>query len=141
MTKTAFVLAGGGSLGAVQVGLLRALEAHGVKPDLVVGSSVGAINGAYYAAAPTAEGIERLRQIWLGLRRADIFPVGFEALLGLIWSRGFLVSSHGLRSLLERPLPFRGLHADHVPPPTFPTHLLSPDALAPSHPTPPHPPF
>ncbi len=130
MTKTAFVLAGGGSLGAVQVGMLRALEAHGVKPDLVVGSSVGAINGAYYAAAPTAEGIERLRQIWLGLRRAEIFPVGFEALLGLIWSRGFLVSSHGLRSLLERHLPYRGLEAAHVPVHVIATDLLSGEAVA-----------
>ena len=130
MTKTAFVLAGGGSFGAVQVGMLRALEAHGVKPDLVVGSSVGAINGAYYAAAPTAEGIERLRQIWLGLRRADIFPVGFEALLGLIWSRGFLVSSHGLRSLLERHLPYRGLEAAHVPVHVIATDLLSGEAVA-----------
>ncbi len=130
MTKTAFVLAGGGSFGAVQVGMLRALEAHGVKPDLVVGSSVGAINGAYYAAAPTAEGIERLRQIWLGLRRAEIFPVGFEALLGLIWSRGFLVSSHGLRSLLERHLPYRGLEAAHVPVHVIATDLLSGEAVA-----------
>ena len=50
-TKTAFVLAGGGSIGAVQVGMLRELLAHGVAPDLVVGSSVGAINGAYLAGA------------------------------------------------------------------------------------------
>src|SRR5260370_20550132 len=141
MTKTAFVLAGGGSLGAVQVGLLRALEAHGVKPDLVVGSSVGAINGAYYAAAPTAEGIERLRQIWLGLRRAEIFPVGFEALLGLIWSRGFLVSSHGLRSLLERHLPYPGLEAAHVPLHVISTGLLSGEAGALSQGVPPAPPF
>src|SRR5260370_35769082 len=125
MTKTAFVLAGGGSLGAVQVGMLRALEAHGVKPDLVVGSSVGAITGAYYAAAPTAEGIERLRQIWLGLRRAEIFPLGFEALLRLIWSRGFLVSSHALRGLLERHLPSRGLGAAHGP-----VHVIGPDLLS-----------
>ena len=46
---TAFVLAGGGSLGAIQVGMLRALVAHGVTADFVVGSSAGAINGAYFA--------------------------------------------------------------------------------------------
>jgi NTE family protein len=50
--KTALVLAGGGSYGAVQVGMLRALCAHGVQPDLVAGSSVGAINGAYSARSP-----------------------------------------------------------------------------------------
>lgn len=46
--RTALVLAGGGSFGVVQVGMLRALCAHGVRPDLVAGSSVGAINGAFY---------------------------------------------------------------------------------------------
>src|SRR5215470_10359393 len=54
--KTAFVLAGGGSLGAVQVGMLKALTRAGIVPDLVVGASVGAINGAYFATAPSAEG-------------------------------------------------------------------------------------
>ena len=53
---TALVLAGGGSFGAVQVGMLRALVAHGLVPDLGVGSSVGAINGAYFAGAPNANG-------------------------------------------------------------------------------------
>src|SRR5271168_4131335 len=101
MNKTAFVLAGGGSLGSIQVGMLLALEANGIVPDLIVGSSVGAINGAHYAGAPTTEGIERLRQIWIGLRRTDIFPVGLGSLLGLFRSRDFLVNSHGLRRLLR----------------------------------------
>ena len=50
--KTAFVFAGGGSLGAVQVGMLRELTRHGLRPDFVVGSSVGALNAAYFAGAP-----------------------------------------------------------------------------------------
>ena len=50
---TAFVFAGGGSFGAIQVGMLHSLVANGVSADMVVGSSVGAINGAYYAGAPT----------------------------------------------------------------------------------------
>ena len=58
--RTAFVLAGGGSFGAVEVGMLKALVSHGVRPDLVIGSSVGAINGAYFVAEPNATGIERL---------------------------------------------------------------------------------
>ena len=66
--STAFVLAGGGSIGAVQVGMLRELLAHGVKPDLVVGSSVGAINGAYFAGDPSLEGVRRLEGIWRGLQ-------------------------------------------------------------------------
>jgi NTE family protein len=54
---TAFVLAGGGSFGAIQVGMLHELVANGVKPDFVVGSSVGALNGAYFAGDPTAAGV------------------------------------------------------------------------------------
>ncbi len=54
--KTAFVFAGGGSFGAVQVGMLRSLVAHGLRADMVVGSSLGAMNGAYCAGAPTVDG-------------------------------------------------------------------------------------
>ncbi len=59
-SKTAFVLAGGGSLGAVQVGMLETLVDQGISADLVVGASVGAINGAYFAAYPDAEGVQGL---------------------------------------------------------------------------------
>lgn len=55
-SETAFVLAGGGSLGAVQVGMLKALAFQDVKADFVVGTSVGAINAAYFAGEPTIEG-------------------------------------------------------------------------------------
>jgi len=130
MTKTAFVLAGGGSLGCIQVGMLLALEANGIKPDLIVGSSVGAINGAYYAGAPTAEGIERLRRIWIELRRADIFPIGLDSLFGLFRSRSFLVNSHGLRSLLGRHLQYDRLEAARVPMHVVATDLLSGEAVA-----------
>jgi len=73
--KTAFVFAGGGSFGAVQVGMLHSLVCHGLSADVVVGSSVGAMNGAYYAGTPTAEGVEALARIWRGLRRQDVFPI------------------------------------------------------------------
>ncbi|MDH3294910.1 MAG: patatin-like phospholipase family protein [Acidimicrobiia bacterium] len=68
---TAFVLSGGGNLGAVQVGMLRALDECGVKPDLIVGCSVGAINGAAYAAEPDRDGVERLARIWGRLADGD----------------------------------------------------------------------
>lgn len=87
--KTAFVFAGGGSFGAVQVGMLRSLAAHGVTADLVVGSSVGAMNSAYYAGTPTPEGVERLAKIWRGLRRRDVFPITPRVLLGLMRRRDF----------------------------------------------------
>ena len=59
-TKTAFVFAGGGSFGAIQVGMMQSLAAHGISADMVVGSSVGALNGAYYAGDPTLKGVVRL---------------------------------------------------------------------------------
>ena len=74
MPRTAFVFAGGGSFGAVQVGMLHALVEHGVNADFVVGSSVGAINGAYFAGNPTLDGVVQLKKLWLGIRRSDVFP-------------------------------------------------------------------
>lgn len=69
--RTAFVLSGGGNLGAVQVGMLRALAEAGVVPDLIVGCSVGAINGAGFAAEPSLLGVERLDRIWGRLSDGD----------------------------------------------------------------------
>ena len=68
--KTAFVFAGGGSFGAIQVGMLHSLAAHGIAADMVVGSSVGALNGAFYAGDPTLDGVQRLAAIWRGLTAA-----------------------------------------------------------------------
>ena len=58
--RTAFVLAGGGSLGAVEAGMLLALVERGIAPDLVVGASVGAINGTFFAGRPDRAGSESL---------------------------------------------------------------------------------
>ena len=76
---TAFVFAGGGSLGAVQVGMLRELMHAGVSADLVLGSSVGAMNAAYFAGAPHAAGVNKLEEVWRGLRRHECFQLRFEA--------------------------------------------------------------
>ena len=61
---TAFVLGGGGVLGAAEVGMLRALFEAEITPDLVVGTSVGALNGAMVARDPTAAVIDRLTELW-----------------------------------------------------------------------------
>lgn len=61
---TAFVLGGGGVLGATQVGMLQALLAADITPDLVVGTSIGALNGAFVAADPSAKGVARLEELW-----------------------------------------------------------------------------
>lgn len=74
--RTAFVLSGGGSLGAVHVGMLRALQEAGIEPDLIIGCSVGAINGAAYAAEPNKDGVARLSRIWgrLSDGEPDLMP-------------------------------------------------------------------
>lgn len=61
---TAFVLGGGGVLGAAEVGMLKALLAAGILPDLIVGTSIGALNGALLAADPTTAGVRRLEAVW-----------------------------------------------------------------------------
>lgn len=73
----AFVLGGGGNLGAVQVGMLRALLEHRIVPDLVVGCSVGALNGAAFAQEPNFVGIARLEQLWQTLEGKDVMPSGW----------------------------------------------------------------
>jgi NTE family protein len=72
--EIAFVLGGGGVLGAHEVGMLRALAESGIRPDVVLGTSVGAINGAFFAADPTLAGVERLTELWRGMNLADRSP-------------------------------------------------------------------
>ncbi|MFQ5437104.1 MAG: patatin-like phospholipase family protein [Anaerolineae bacterium] len=72
----AFVFSGGAALGALQVGMLRALRDADIRPDLVVGTSVGALNGAVIADRGLDEGILALEALWRGLRREDVFPGG-----------------------------------------------------------------
>jgi len=70
---TAFVLGGGGHLGAHEVGMLSALLDRGIRPDLVIGTSIGAINGAMIAAEPSSATVDRLRELWISLDRSGVF--------------------------------------------------------------------
>lgn len=98
----AFVLSGGASLGAVQAGMLEALYERGRTPDLIVGTSAGALNGAFIAERPqTMATATELAAIWRGLRRNQIFPVSpLTGLLGFVGTRDHLVSPNGLRRLI-----------------------------------------
>jgi NTE family protein len=120
--RTAFVLAGGGSLGAIQIGMLRALLAAGEQPDFLVGSSVGALNACYFAAYPNAAGIERLAEIWTTLKRRDIFPLSFATALAVLRRRDYVVDPGPLRRLVEDALPYRRL--EEAP---LPVHLVATD--------------
>ncbi len=108
---TAFVLSGGGSLGAMQVGMLRTLVRAGIRPDRVYGTSIGALNGGALALDPTTEGVERLAAMWHELGRHDVFPLdagqvaravlrSFPLLpVGLVRATGALNSAFPVRPL------------------------------------------
>jgi NTE family protein len=123
--RTALVLAGGGSFGAIQVGMLHSLATHGIAADMVVGSSVGSLNGAYYAGNPTLEGIEHLEAIWRGLRRSDVFPVNWAAMLGFLLRRNFIVEPHGLRMVIENNLTYHNLEDAKIPIHIVATNILT----------------
>ncbi|HUG07342.1 MAG TPA: patatin-like phospholipase family protein [Acidimicrobiia bacterium] len=74
---TAFVLGGGGKWGAVEVGMIQALDEVGIVPDLILGTSIGAFNGAVIADYPGQEGVERLKGFWEEVTGADLFQTGF----------------------------------------------------------------
>ena len=105
---TAFVLGGGGVLGAAEVGMLQALFEQGIAPDLVVGTSVGAINGALVAADPTPGAVERLRSVWEDLASQRIFAGSVLARAStLVRTRTHLHPREPLRDLLANHLPVR----------------------------------
>ena len=69
-SRTAFVLSGGGNQSVAQVGMLRALLERDIVPDVIVGCSAGAFNGATIAASPSLRGVERLESTWGALRES-----------------------------------------------------------------------
>jgi NTE family protein len=103
--RTAFVLGGGGLLGAHEVGMLRALSEAGIRPDMVVGTSIGAVNGAFVAADPE-RAAERLGELWGGESLGVVFS---ETVLGravrLARSGTHLHAIDPLRNLLAETLP------------------------------------
>ncbi|MGH8279602.1 MAG: patatin-like phospholipase family protein [Gammaproteobacteria bacterium] len=124
--RTALVLSGGGSLGAVQVGMLQALSRAAPRADMIIGASVGALNAAFFAADPTPAGADALAVLWSGLRRHDIFPGSLltAALKALLLHRDYLLEDRGLRALIRR-----GLHLRRIEDARLALHLVATDAL------------
>ena len=113
---TAYVLGGGGVLGSSEVGMVRALAEHGIRPDLVLGTSIGALNGAFIAADPGLEGAERLAAVWEAVVREGVFldnPVRQAARVASY--RTHLLSNAPLRHLLTRYLPVASFEELEVP--------------------------
>lgn len=98
----AFVLGGGGNLGAVQVGMLRALVEHAITPDLVVGCSVGALNGVAFAQEPSLVGVARLEQLWRDIDGRQVMPSGWVPTAVQFARRGIAIHDNdGLRRTIE----------------------------------------
>ena len=114
--STAFVLGGGGRWGAVEVGMLRALSEAGITADFVVGTSIGAVNGAIYSADPTEAGITRLDELWANVDALD-FPATnpVELVKNLTRSRVSLVDPSKLRELLTSVVPVQTFEELQVP--------------------------
>jgi NTE family protein len=114
--RTAFVLAGGGSRGAVQVGMLEELVARGIRADRVFGASVGAINGGAYAGNPTMEGVERMVSIWRGIKGTDVFPRStLHGPWAFLQKRASVHSNSGLRAIIEAGIDFENLQDTTIP--------------------------
>ena len=125
-SKTAFVLSGGSSLGAIQVGMIQALMEAGIKPDFLLGTSVGAINATWLATQPDLEGAHRLAEIWSGLRRQDVFPLNpWAGARGLLGRSNHVISNSGLRTILEKNLRIQRLEETAVPVHVITTDLKS----------------
>ena len=124
--RTAFVLAGGASLGAMQVGMWRALYEQGITADLLVGTSAGALNAFYVSSRPqTVTTANQLARAWSAIRREDIFPLALRTLFGGMSSRhDRLVPDHGLRRVVRRHLQLEAIEHAAVP-----LHLVAFDVL------------
>ena len=104
----AFVLGGGGRLGAHEVGMLEALFDRGVTPTLIVGTSVGAINGAVAASSPAPATVKRLAEVWSRLEENAVFNGSIVSRLAtLARTRTHLHANDALRDMLAEALPER----------------------------------
>ena len=101
MSMTAVVLGGGGHRGAYEVGMLKALVGAGIEADFVVGTSIGAINGALFASSPNAAGVRKMEEAWSVLEFSDLFPGGlWGRARSAVHQRTYLHSNDHLRSWL-----------------------------------------
>ena len=113
---TALVLAGGGVRGAVQIGMLQGLTEYGFVPDLVYGSSVGALNGVAFAGDPTRSGVERMTEIWKGLTRDSVYPQGrLHGPWLYLQQRDSVYANTGLRTVIEQGIEFERLEDAVIP--------------------------
>jgi NTE family protein len=124
---TAFVLSGGGNLGAVQVGMLRALSDAGIVPDLLIGTSAGALNAAFVAAHGTdGPALDALQEQWVKTRRRDVFAIDpARHVRAVVGSTQSLFRNTGLRRIVQTHLAGVQLEGTATPIRVIATELLS----------------
>jgi NTE family protein len=114
--RTAFVLSGGGNQGVSQVGMLRALIERGIVPDVVIGTSAGALNGAAVAYAPNLTGVAQLAAVWEQLQTDHVFPGGRIHRAWNVVRRGtHLFGNEGLAALIHHSSPARSFSDLEIP--------------------------
>jgi NTE family protein len=102
----AFVLSGGGNLGALQIGALQVLMAEGILPEMLVGTSAGAVNAAFLASDPTLEGAKQLAEIWKRIRKENIYPGGpLSMAMHMATQQDSLCTRKNLAAFLQRHTP------------------------------------
>ncbi len=122
--RTAFVFTGGASLGAVHVGMLKALRAEGVHADLVVGASAGSVNAVGYAAGPDRDAaVDFLERVWCDIERKELVQWDPGQVLELLsGSRNHVFEVDRLRALMVRHAPVERLEQTAIP-----CHLVATD--------------
>src|SRR5438552_916848 len=114
--RTAFVLSGGGNQGVSQVGMLRALLERGIVPNVVIGTSAGALNGAAVAYAPNLTGVAQLAAVWEQLQADHVFPGGRIHRAWNVVRRGtHLFDNDGLAALIHHSTPARSFSDLEIP--------------------------
>ena len=122
---TAFVFQGGGALSAPQVGMLRALTEAGIQPDILVGSSAGALNAVAYATDPTPRGVHALEDLWLTLRRRNVAGLSLPMLArALVGRRDGLFDTRPLVTLLTS-----GFVANRLEDTVLPVHVIATELM------------
>ena len=119
---TALVLTGGGSLGAVQVGMLREVLSCGIEPDFIVGVSAGALNGAFVAEDLSVATLDRMAELWTRVTTREVLGLSWRSMLALVGMRDHVADSRGLRALLARELRARNFEDLSIP-----LHVLTAD--------------
>src|ERR1700694_3826310 len=98
--RTAFAISAGGARGAIQVGMLKALLEHGIRPDFIVGTSVGAWNGGWVAQGASVERLEQLARVWRNVTPRALNVIWWRAARNLVRRRPSLYEGDGMTRLI-----------------------------------------